>query len=68
MLIFKIIIINKLFYLRIIKKCYNAHNFKEKIFISKKFFAERIGTFVLVFLGTGAAVLGSGADSVVGYA
>ncbi|WP_447462880.1 hypothetical protein [Streptococcus macedonicus] len=35
---------------------------------SKKFFAERIGTFVLVFLGTGAAVLGGGADSVVGYA
>lgn len=33
----------------------------------KKFFAELIGTFVLVFLGTGAAVLGGGADSVVGY-
>ena len=36
--------------------------------MSKKFFAELIGTFVLVFLGTGAAVLGGGADSVVGYA
>lgn len=34
----------------------------------KKFCAELIGTFVLVFLGTGAAVLGGGADSVVGYA
>lgn len=33
----------------------------------KKFFAELIGTFVLVFLGTGAAVLGGGADSVVGF-
>lgn len=68
MLIFKMIIINKLFYLRIIKKCYNTHNFKEEIFMSKKFFAELNGTFVLVFLGTGAAVLGGGADSVVGYA
>lgn len=36
--------------------------------MSKKFFAELNGTFVLVFLGTGAAVLGGGADSVVGYA
>ncbi len=34
----------------------------------KKFFAELLGTFVLVFLGTGAAVLGSGADDVIGFA
>lgn len=36
--------------------------------MSKKFFAELNGTFVLVFLGTGGAVLGGEADSVVGYA
>lgn len=34
----------------------------------KKFFAELIGTFILVFTGTAAAVLGGGASEVVGFA
>lgn len=34
----------------------------------KTFFAELIGTFILVFVGTGAAVLGGGASNVIGYA
>lgn len=34
----------------------------------KKFFAELIGTFILVFTGTAAAVLGGGASDVMGFA